>query len=169
MRRTRAAGEDEASLPELRSHHGVVPDRTRSISPAAKLVAVLIFVWGLYISVVALGKGRGGTATGETTVAVRGENVGGRGYVVGRRGGLRELNMLGFEKGSGDGGKWRTCRAYQEDKLAKDKIVGGSKYLCVSRVLDFGKKRQQCMYHRIDTQSVAQRCHKRFENSCSII
>lgn len=138
MRRARPVAGDERSLRQqdgterLRSNHGVVADRTRSASAAVKLVAVLLSVWGVYISVIALGKGRSGTATGDAVgTAVRGDLAGGKDHGAGVRAGLRELNMMGFEKGSGNGRGWRTCRAYQEDKLAKDKTVSGpNSYAC---------------------------------------
>eukprot|EP00752_Nemacystus_decipiens_P011789 g10460.t1 len=72
-----------------------------------------------------LGKRLGGAAaTGGTTAAtVRGDHVDGgvRVEAGAGRGGARELNMAGFEKGSRDGREWRTCRAYREDKLARHK------------------------------------------------
>lgn len=39
----------------------------------------------------------------------------------GRR--YRQLNMMGFERGDGEGGEWETCRSYEEEKLAPHKKV----------------------------------------------
>lgn len=131
MRRARPVG-DEPSWPQQQQAEEAAAERrrsshqrvARSVSPALKLVTALILIWALYISAMALGKGQRDAATGHTTaVEVRTEDAGGSVHVEAGRGGVRELSMLGFEKGGGDGGEWRTCRAYQEDKLAKHKTV----------------------------------------------
>ena len=151
MRRTRPVGEDAdaASSPQQaeagrrRSHQGATSGGPRSVPPAVRLVTVLIFVWAIYISMVALGKGRESAATADTPAVVkvvRDDDAGGGNGSVHvdegtGRGGVRELHMVGFEKGSGDGGEWRTCRGYQEDKLAKHKAVSGSQSVGYSSVL----------------------------------
>ncbi|CAB1112329.1 unnamed protein product [Ectocarpus sp. CCAP 1310/34] len=48
------------------------------------------------------------------------------------RNSFRQLNMMGFEEGSGHGGEWITCRAYKEAELGPDKKQeqpGFDKYL----------------------------------------
>lgn len=45
--------------------------------------------------------------------------------------GFRQLNALGFEKGDGTDGKWKTCRAYREDELAPHKRVRESSAECL--------------------------------------
>lgn len=102
-------------------------------SALAKLATVGIFGCSLYAAFLA-GRGQRGGAPGGHTLSVGGDGIAtattttvvparaeGRGERKGQS--FRQLNAIGFEKGDGTGGEWKTCRAYQEDKLAPHKRV----------------------------------------------
>lgn len=81
---------------------------------AVKLVVVVGLVSVLYTALVIMGNGRGRTRTADGPRAGDSENL---------RRTFRKLSMMGYEEGDGQGGEWRTCRSYQEDKLGPHKKV----------------------------------------------
>lgn len=139
MRRARAVDEEakarEAGIQQeeegaRRSPRLGLPGHTGPVFSGVKLAAVLLWVWGLYISFSAVRQGRrDGSNTapaaivGEASTDTR-RRYGGAGGTGARRPTFRELNMIGFERDSGEGGEWRTCRSYEEGELAQHKNVG---------------------------------------------
>lgn len=92
----------------------------RSAPSVVKLVLVVAIVSSLCTALVT-GKVRGGRHP-----FGRGEPDGGRGGAWERanlRKKFRQLDMMGFEESNGQGGEWRTCRAYEESGLGPDKKV----------------------------------------------
>ncbi|CAM9865942.1 unnamed protein product [Ectocarpus sp. 12 AP-2014] len=87
----------------------------------------MLWLWGLCISFIVVRQTHrdGSTTTpvvnvGEAPTDTRRRHGGARGMGA-RRPTYRELNMIGFEKDSGEGEEWRTCRAYEEAELAQHK------------------------------------------------
>lgn len=107
----------------------------RSARPVAKLAAASLAGLGLYV-VLWLGIGatdRSGAIDGRVDLGVGKE---GGGAVTGGGGGagkkdwglrrtLRKLSMIGYESEGGEGGEWKTCRAFEETGLGPDKKVNG--------------------------------------------
>ncbi|CAM9143526.1 unnamed protein product [Ectocarpus sp. 4 AP-2014] len=132
MRRARAADEGDQARAGLQqqekgAQRSLHPGRTGPLSSGVKLAAVMLWSWGLYISFIVVRQGHrdGSTITpavnvGEATTDTR-RRYGGAGGMAARRPTFRELNMIGFEKDSGEGEEWRTCRAYEEAELAQHK------------------------------------------------
>lgn len=137
MRRARAVDEEakarEAGLQQQeegaqRSPHLDLPGRTGpAVSSGVKLAAVMLCVWGLYISFNVAQQGRHDGSTTAPAAIVGADTRRRYGDAEGVGAGrptFRELNMIGFERDSGEGGEWRTCRAYEEGELAQHKTVG---------------------------------------------
>eukprot|EP00903_Cladosiphon_okamuranus_P021873 g20109.t1 len=89
-----------------------------------QLVLVLAAALTLYTAVIVLGKWRGRTHTLDLRASAPAAKPSGGEEGANLRKTFRRLSMIGFEEGSGKEGEWRTCRAYQEDKLGPHKQKG---------------------------------------------
>lgn len=122
---------------EHRAPAGTLADRLRSARPLTKLGAASVVGLGLYV-VLSVGIGatvRSGAIDGRVDLGV-GKGPGGGGALTGGGGGAgkkewglrrtpRKLNMIGFESEGGEGGEWKTCRAYEETGLGPHKKASG--------------------------------------------
>lgn len=119
MRRLRGGG--AAGSPEASARRGADGEPAHGLLPSApsalKLVFVVALVTTLYTTLVVLREGGGG---GGRSPVLQLRASSGRSEL---RSTFRQLSMMGFEEGDGLGGEWRTCRAYEEDKLAPHKKV----------------------------------------------
>lgn len=125
MRRARAGlGSPQAETPSRLHGDGEIVVNTRSAPSAMKLVLAAAMGLTMCAALVVMGKGRGETPPIDLKAS------GGPGRASGVEGTnlrktFRRLSMIGFEaeEGSEQRGGWRTCRAYEEDKLGPHKKV----------------------------------------------
>lgn len=108
---------------------GRLVDRARSAPSVMKVGIALTMVWALYATLLLVVSGRerpepGRQAvqpTSDPTMLAADDAEDLKRHPL--RNSFRQLNMMGFEEGNGQGGEWTTCRAYNEAELGPDKKV----------------------------------------------
>ncbi|CAM9922045.1 unnamed protein product [Ectocarpus sp. 4 AP-2014] len=110
---------------------GRLLDRAPSAPSVMKVGVALTMVWALYATLLLAVSGRERAKperpalqpTSDLTTMLAGGHAEDpkppKPYPL--RNSFRQLNMMGFEEGNGQGGEWTTCRAYKEAELGPDK------------------------------------------------